>query len=141
MNKSSEFWLQIARIYSLVALLLLSTGLGAQTAPPLGVAGNFAVLGGSTVTNVPTLGTIIVGDVGVSPGNSITGFPPGVVTGTIRVNDAVAQQAQSDLTTAYNALAGQAFNTDLTGQDLGGLTLTPSEIGRASCRERVYCVV
>ncbi len=124
MSKVSRFWPGIASIYGLVALLLLSATAAAQTAPSLGVAGSFAILGGSTVTN--TGATTIVGDVGVFPGSSITGFPPGSVTGTIHINDAVAQQAQSDLTTAYNNLAGQAFNTDLTGQDLGGLTLTPS---------------
>lgn len=94
----------------------------AQVAPPLGQAGSFAVLGGSTVTN--TGATAVTGDVGVSPGTAITGFPPGTLTGTLHSNDAVAQGAQTDLTTAYNALAGQACNTSLTGQDLGGLTLT-----------------
>ena len=68
--------------------------------------------------------TIVTGDVGVSPGTAITGFPPGTLTGTMHSNDAVAQGAQSDLATAYNALASQACNTDLTGTDLGGLTLT-----------------
>ena len=124
MNKTSKLWSRMARIYGLAMLLVFSATLSAQTAPSLGVAGGFAILGGSTVTN--TGATTIVGDVGVFPGSSITGFPPGSVTGTIHINDAVAQQAQSDLTTAYNNLAGQAFNTDLTGQDLGGLTLTPS---------------
>jgi hypothetical protein len=98
----------------------------AATAPDLGVAKSFAVLGGSTVTN--TGGTVVNGDLGVWPGLAITGFfPPGIVVppGTIHAGDAVAQQAQSDVTTAYNALTGQACNTDLTGQDLGGLTLTP----------------
>jgi type VI secretion system secreted protein VgrG len=84
----------------------------------------FAVLAGSTVTN--TGPSVIVGNVGVSPGGAITGFPPGSVTGgTIHSNDAVAIQAQSDLTTAFNSLAGATPFTDLTGQDLGGLTLTP----------------
>ena len=125
MNHMSNFWPKIGRIYGLVTLLMFSAAISAQTAPNLGVAGSFAVLGGSTVTN--TGKSAIIGELGVSPGTSVTGFPPGIVTGgTIHINDAVAQQAQSNLTTAYNAAAGQAFNTDLTGQDLGGLTLTPS---------------
>ena len=33
--------------------------------------------------------------------------------------------AQNSLTTAYNALASQGCTADLTGQDLGGKTLTP----------------
>jgi type VI secretion system secreted protein VgrG len=96
----------------------------AQVAPPLGQALDFAVLGGSAVTN--TGASQITGDVGASPGTAISGFPPGTLTGTLRSNDAVAQGAQSDLTTAYNALAGQACNTSLTGTDLGGLTLAPA---------------
>jgi len=91
---------------------------------PLGTAQNFAVLGGSTVTN--TGATLITGNLGVAPGSSVTGFPPGVVTGgSIHTNDAVAQQAQSDLTTAYNTAAGTPCGVDLTGQNLGGLVLTP----------------
>lgn len=86
---------------------------------------SFAVLGGSTVTNTNTP-TIVTGNLGVSPGSAVTGFPPGTVTGgTIHAADSVAAQAQSELTTAYNSLAGSPCNTDLTGQDLGGKTLTP----------------
>ena len=86
----------------------------AQTAPTLGTAQSFAVLGGSTVTN--TGPTVITGDLGVSPGTAVTGFPPGIVIGgTIHAADAVALQAQSDTTTAYNNLAGQACNFNLTG--------------------------
>ncbi|HKH43696.1 MAG TPA: ice-binding family protein [Thermoanaerobaculia bacterium] len=93
-------------------------------AQSLGTAASFAVLGGSTVTN--TGPSIIAGDLGVSPGSAVTGFPPGIVIGgTIHAADAVALQAQNDVTAAYNFLAGQACTTDLTGQDLGGLTLTP----------------
>ncbi|PYP89366.1 MAG: hypothetical protein DMF61_03920 [Blastocatellia bacterium AA13] len=90
----------------------------------LGTAQSFGVLAGSAVTN--TGATSVTGNLGVSPGTAVTGFPPGTVTGgTIHLNDAVASQAQSDVTTAYNAIAGTACTVDLTGQDLGGLTLTP----------------
>jgi hypothetical protein len=90
----------------------------------LGTAQNFGVLGGSTVTN--TGATTVNGNVGVSPGSAVTGFPPGIVSGgSIHSNDAVAQQAQNDLTTAYNNIASTPCTVDLTGQDLGGLTLTP----------------
>ncbi len=94
------------------------------TAPSLGTAASFAVLAGSTVNN--TGPTIVTGDLGVSPGSAVTGFPPGIVLGgTIHAEDAVALQAQNDVTVAYTDLAGQACDTDLTSQDLGGLTLLP----------------
>jgi hypothetical protein len=95
-----------------------------QVAPTLGTAEIFAVLGGSTVTNTGL--TVVDGDIGVSPGSAVTGFPPGIVVapGVIHEADAVAAQAQSDVTIAYNALAGQPCDLNLTGQDLGGLTLT-----------------
>jgi type VI secretion system secreted protein VgrG len=68
--------------------------------------------------------TTISGDLGVSPGSAVTGFPPGLVAGTIHAADAVASGAQADNVTAYNALAGLSFDVDLTGQDLGGMSLT-----------------
>jgi len=85
---------------------------------------SFGVLGGSTVTN--TGPTIVNGSLGVSPGSAVTGFPPGIVSnGAIHSADAGATQAQTELTAVYNQLANSICNTDLTGQDLGGLTLTP----------------
>ncbi len=96
----------------------------AQSAPSLGAAQGFAVLAGSAVTS--TGSTVVTGDLGVSPGTAATGFPPGlVVAGTIHAADAVALAAQGGVTTAYNALASESCTQDLTGQDLGGLTLTP----------------
>ena len=94
------------------AVLLLSTGslktALAQPAPPLGTAQNFAVLGASTVTNAVSAGTILTGNLGVWPGSAITGFPPGVVIGTIHAADGTAATAQQDALTAYNFLAGEA---------------------------------
>jgi type VI secretion system secreted protein VgrG len=89
----------------------------------LGSSKGFAVLASSTIANTGT--TIVNGDLGVSPGTTISGFTFGVVNGTIYVGGGVAAQAQTDALTAYNALAGEAPNTDLTGTGLGGLTLTP----------------
>jgi Ice-binding-like len=110
-------------VFAMIVSANLVNHVSAQaTVPNLGTAAGFAVLGGSTVTNNGP--SVVVGDVGVSPGSAITGFPPGIVLGTIHAGDPVAVQAQSDAAVAYNNLAGQACGTNLTGQDLGGLTLT-----------------
>jgi len=94
----------------------------------LGKADSFAALGGSTVTS--TGDTILNGDLGLSPGTAIAGFTfsttagPGVVNGTNYVGG-FAVAAQADLLTAYNVLASETPDQNLTGQDLGGLTLLP----------------
>jgi hypothetical protein len=90
----------------------------------LGSAAGFAVLAGSDVTN--TGDSVVTGNLGVWPGTSVTGFPQGVVVdGQIYAGGAVAMQAQSDALAAYNAAAAETAGQSLTGQDLGGLTLTP----------------
>lgn len=113
-------------VHRVVAAMAALTFLGLHTqasAQFLGTADTFAVLGGQTVTNIGS--TVLSGDLGVWPGSSITGFPPGIVTnGSIHVSDVAAQQAQADVTTAYNILEGETFMQDLSGLDLGGLTLT-----------------
>jgi outer membrane autotransporter protein len=112
---------------SLIFFVVLASSMSslvAQTVSDLGVAQSFAVLGGSTVTN--TGATLITGNLGVSPGSAITGFPPGAVTqGTLHANDALAVQAHANAATAYTTLVGKVPMTNLTGQNLGGLTLNP----------------
>jgi len=98
-------------------------------APSLGTAAGYAVLGNSTITNTGL--SIINGNLGLSPGTSVTGFPPGIVNGTQHVTDAAAGQAQLDLGTAYTNLS-QTIDVDLTGQNLGGLTLIPGVYGFSS---------
>jgi hypothetical protein len=114
--------ISLLTVIGVAQLLLTPTPVSAQIS--LGTAQNFGVLGGSTVTN--TGATTVNGNVGVSPGTAVTGFPPGtVVGGSIHTNDNPAMQAQSDLTTAYNNIVSTPCTVDLTGQNLGGLTLTP----------------
>lgn len=97
----------------------------ADTFTVLGTADSFAVLGASTVTN--TGPTVLSGNLGLYPGTSITGFPPGtVVNGSTYINNGTAQTARADALTGYNTLAGMLPVTlDLTGQDLGSMTLGP----------------
>jgi hypothetical protein len=93
-------------------------------AVPLAGAANFAVLAGSAITS--TGATNITGDLGLSPGTSIGGFPPGILTGTQRINDVLSTQAKLDATTAYNDLAGRTSTDIVTlSGNIGGLTLTP----------------
>jgi type VI secretion system secreted protein VgrG len=80
------------------------------------------VLAGSGVTN--TGSSVINGDLGTCPTPAITGFPPGIVNGTVHADDAVACDAQSDTTIAYNDAAGRASTTTYGGPtDLGGRKL------------------
>lgn len=118
----------------LVIVLSMSAFLAANLfapAPGHDDADSFGDLGGSTVTN--TSDAVINGDLGVSSGTAITGFPPEMVTppGTIHASNPVAASAQSDTLTAYNALAERACNFNLAGQNLGGRTQIPG----------VYCFV
>jgi len=91
----------------------------------LGSAVNFEVLGASTVTNSGST-VIIGGNLGLYPGTSITGFPPGVVTlpAVTHTTDSVANQAEIDATTAYNYFQALSGGITVVG-DLAGQTLTP----------------
>ena len=87
-------------------------------------ASDFALLAGSAVTN--TGATNITGNLGLSPGTSIGGFPPGILTGTQQINTHLATQGKLDLTAAYNDAAGRTSTDIVTlSGNIGGLTLTP----------------
>src|SRR5271154_2041187 len=113
-----------------IATLGLASVAGATaTSVPLGTTFSFGVLAASTVTN--TGPTVINGNVGLSPGTSVTGFPPGTLNGTLYAANAVSGQAENDLTTAYNNAAGQGPTTPIVA-DLGGQTLTAGVYNSAS---------
>jgi hypothetical protein len=89
----------------------------------LGAAGNFVVLAGSTVTS--TGPTSVTGDLGVSPGTAVTGFPPGTLDGAQHAGDPTAAQGVADLTTAYLDAAGRTLCPVTVSGNIGGQTLTP----------------
>jgi hypothetical protein len=90
----------------------------------LGATSGLALLAGSGITS--TGATVITGDIGLSPGSSIGGFPPGILNGTQHINDNISTQAKLDLTAAYDDLAGRTSTDIVTlSGNIGGLTLTP----------------
>jgi hypothetical protein len=95
----------------------------------LGTAANFAVLAGSTITN--TGNTSITGDVGLSPGTAVTGFPSGILNGTFHLADPVAATAKLDLSAAFNDAAGR-IGVLTVPTELGGTTLPPGVYNSAS---------
>jgi hypothetical protein len=117
---------KIMKLLMLFLLILSSLEIGtfAQTIN-LGTADNFALLGASGITNVSAQ-TFIVGDVGSSPTPSITGLKQSQVNGTLYLKASPkTSQAQTDLTGAYNEAANAPCSNNLTGKDLGGMTLGP----------------
>jgi hypothetical protein len=127
-TRSGKSLAKLAGVRSVVALGVILAPMISPShaqAPQLGTVADYGVLAGSTVTN--TGSSLIFGNLGVSPGSAVTGFPPGIVVapGTIHAADAAAAQAQNDLSAAYLALFNRPTTVDLSGRDLGGLTLVP----------------
>jgi hypothetical protein len=115
----------------LAALILGPSAAIAQTAPSLGAAQSFAVLGGTTVTN--TGASVLNGDLGLSPGlaPAITGFPPGTVNGGTHAGPlSLAGNAQGSMTIAYNALVAQPCTTTFA---------VPTNVGGSTRSPGVYC--
>src|SRR5216684_810602 len=128
MKRNPAKELDMKKLMLAICVLCMGSLGWAQSAPPLGSVQSFAVLGASTVTNAGP--TVITGDLGVSPGTAVTGFPPGTVTGgTIHAGDAAATAAQAAAHAAYANLVAQPCGTNLTGKTLGtspgAVTLSP----------------
>jgi hypothetical protein len=105
----------------LVIGFVYHNALGAQQPVALGSAANFAVLAGTTVTSAGA--TVVYGDVGVSPGTTVTGAP--TVIGSFHYGDPTASHAQNDLTTAYNDAAGRTVGSLPVAGDIGNQTFAP----------------
>jgi hypothetical protein len=108
------------------------TGGGGGSGQPvsLGAASSFGVLAGQSVSNSGA--SMVSADLGVWPGNTLTGAPG--VSGTTHLGDPTAQSAQGALTAAYNDAAGRAAGSTLNG-DLGGMTLAPGVYKATSSME------
>ncbi len=121
-----------AILASATVLMCLAGAPAARAAPAqvsLGAAASYGVLAASTVTN--TGPTTINGDLGLSPGTAVTGFPPGQVNGTINAANGAALRAQNDLTAAYNAAAATPVTATIP-VELGGTTVTPGVYASAA---------
>jgi len=108
--------------FGIASVMIGTANAATPTTINLGTAAAASVLAGAGVTN--TGPSVLNRDLDTYPTPAITGFPPGTVHGTVHAADAVAQQAQVDLTTAYNAAASAPSTNNVTGVDLGGMTLT-----------------
>src|ERR1041385_6066481 len=119
-NKSLNVWGLIIGL-AVGVMFVRHDATAAQAPVPLGSATTFGVLAASTVTS--TGATTVNGDLGVSPGTTVSGSP--TVTGTLHLGDPTAAQAQLDLTAAYNDAAGRTVGAALVAGNLGGQTLAP----------------
>jgi hypothetical protein len=110
-------------ILTMASFGITTTSLAA-VAPSLGAANSFAIMAGTQINNAGA--TVISGDLGVSPGSVITGFPPGEVKdGAIHLADEKATQAQYDVTAAAISIGAQTADTKMNDPEMAGLTLAP----------------
>lgn len=117
--RSGGIAVALVAVAALLSVSFASSARAAEATVNLGTTASYSVLAGTTVTN--TGASTLSGDLGVSPGTAITGFPPGIVYGTTRTADGPAGIAKTDLTTAYNDAAGRSSTSTVT--EIGGMTL------------------
>ena len=138
-NKVAQSLINALGSYSLNAILATSTSqtlnfgslqvgdyvvhLPVSSPSPLGRAASFAILASSTVTN--TGSSVVTGNLGLYPGTSVTGFPPGTVTGTEYIDNATAQNAQTDAQAAFTSMQTLGLAGTTIAATLDGQTLTP----------------
>lgn len=126
MSTGSRHTLSVSVLALLLAVMLAVPAVSMAAPVPLGTTSSYGVLAGSTITNTgpTTIGGTAGGDIGVSPGSAITGFPPGIRSGATHAGDAAAAQAQIDLTAAYDDARLRTPATAIPAQ-LGGQLLEP----------------
>jgi hypothetical protein len=119
-------YLVLPLITPIVALFVPFAIASAADVPtvPLSTAEAYSVLAGSTVTN--TGPSVLNDSLGLSPGSSVTGFPPGTITapGVKNIANPAAVTAKANLTTAYLNAKGRSISATVKA-DLAGLTLGP----------------
>jgi hypothetical protein len=131
-QKSRKFLQLGATVFvggAMTVALTTTPAWSAAVAPDLGTAAASSVVAGTTITN--TGATTLSGNVDVSPGSAVTGFPPGTIAGTLHAGDALAGTAEGDVTAAYLA-AMNAVATGTANSDLGGQTFTPGVYAASS---------
>lgn len=107
----------------------MNTSAGAPVGTPaLGSARGFAILGASAVTN--TGSSVLTGNLGIFPGTSVVGFPPGTFSGQEHITDVAASNAQVAAQAAYTDLHTRSSTTIAT--ELGGQSLAAGVYSAAS---------
>ena len=109
-------------------LVVEDVTVGSALNPILLTASTYAVLGDTAVTNTGL--TVLNGDLGISPGTSVTGFfvadgGPGIITGSYHNADSAAAQAHTDATAAAATLVAMGPGTNISSTDLNGFVATP----------------
>ncbi|HEX8130662.1 MAG TPA: ice-binding family protein [Pyrinomonadaceae bacterium] len=112
----------LAILLGVASLPSLVPATSAQSTVPRGTTTTYAILAGQAVTSTGL--SMVNGDLGISPGTALTGFPPGIINGATELGNPVSAQALADAQVEYAYLDGLPCGTNLTGVDLGGITLT-----------------